>query len=69
MFKNKPRKIEDDIRLYYRHYKQVSKKLVQRRQLDKYTQCSWFLEGLPGKIKERLVRKLKINPDDIVTIN
>ena len=40
VFKNKPRKMEDDIRLYYRHYKQVSKKLVQRRQLDKYTQYS-----------------------------
>ena len=40
VFKNKPRKIEDDIRLYYRHYKQVSEKLVQRRQLDEYTQCS-----------------------------
>ncbi|KAI4193340.1 MAG: hypothetical protein LQ350_008367 [Teloschistes chrysophthalmus] len=66
--KNIKRDDASDTRGYCRLYKTVSETLIKRKKLDEFTQTGWFLEGLPEKMKERLIRKLDIDPEESETM-
>ncbi|MCJ1347938.1 hypothetical protein MMC31_006168, partial [Peltigera leucophlebia] len=48
--KKKPRSEDDNLFHYCHLFASISRDLELRRMLDLYTQCQWFLQGLPGKV-------------------
>ena len=51
--KKKSRNEEDDILYYCRLFASISRGLVLQKRLDQYTQCQWFLQGLPETLLMR----------------
>lgn len=45
--------MKDDLKLYFRQYKSISRSLVRRGQLDEYTRCSWSVKGLTPVLSEK----------------
>ncbi len=41
---------DDNLMHYCRLFASISRDLVSRKRLDLYTQCQWFLQGLPERI-------------------
>ena len=66
--KSKPRTESDDIRQYIRQYTAISEVLVKKKQLEDYTRGVWFLNGLPGAIRGKVIRKNKVDIDKPETI-
>ena len=62
--KKKSRSDKDDILYYCRLFASISKGLVLRRRLDPYTQCQWFLQGLPETILTELFYRYDIDLED-----
>ena len=59
--KNKPRMEEDDIPLYCRRFVAICKQLPGGQRLDNFTQCSWFVQGLPEKLCSELFMRYDID--------
>ena len=66
-YKSKTR-TDDQMRTYSRQFRSISTKLIQWGQLDTYTQCSWYLQGLSDSYRTKLVRKHNFNPSDAETM-
>ena len=62
--KAKPRTEKDNLKQYCRQFYTISHHLVERRQLEAYTRAMWFIQGLPLKVREKVVRKVGCDPDD-----
>ena len=59
--KKKARSEEDNLMHYCQLFASISRDLVLRKRLDRYTQCQWFLQGLP----ERTLMEIFYQYDDI----
>ena len=59
-YKSKIR-IDDQMRIYNRQFKNISIKLIQWKQLNIYTQCSWYLQNLFNFYRIKFVRKHNFN--------
>lgn len=46
---------------FYRDYAEISKELMEKGKLDKYTQLRWFLQGLPSSIQSNLFNHYNID--------
>ena len=55
-FKNKVRK-NNQMRIYSRQFKNISIKLIKWKQLNIYTQCSWYLQRFSNFYRIKLIRK------------
>ena len=62
-FKNRIRGEKEDLRTYVRRFTAISTALINKNQLEAYTQGIWFLEGLPEKVREKLIRKEGVTVD------
>ncbi|KAL9588782.1 MAG: hypothetical protein Q9203_002418 [Teloschistes exilis] len=69
VYKSKPRSTIEETRDFCRFFKTASMRLKQKNQLDSFTRAQWFIEGLPPSLREKLVRKLNIDPDDSETMD
>ncbi|KAL8811791.1 MAG: hypothetical protein Q9200_001523 [Gallowayella weberi] len=69
VYKSKPRSTIEETRDFCRFFKTASQRLKDKNQLDGFTRAQWFIEGLPPSMREKLVRKLNIDPDDSETMN
>ncbi len=47
VFKDKPRTENTEIFQFCHNYSKISKELLEKEKLNKYTQLRWFLQGLP----------------------
>lgn len=63
-FKDKPRTENAKVFQFCRDYSEVSKKLLEKRKLDKYTQLKWFLQGLSFSIQPELFNHYNIDLDE-----
>ena len=54
-FKSKARTEKDDLKQYCRQFHTVSHTLVERGQLETYTRAMWFIQGLPQRLREKVV--------------
>ena len=59
-FKNKIKK-NNQMRIYSRQFKNISIKLIKWKQLNIYTQCSWYLQRLSNSYRIKLIRKHNFN--------
>lgn len=62
--KKKARSKDDDLIHYYQLFASISRDLVLRRRLDLYTQCQWFLQGLPEKVVMEIFYRHDIDLED-----
>lgn len=69
IFKSKPRTEKDDLKQYCRQFHTISYTLVERGQLEKYTRAMWFIQGLPPKTREKVVRKVGCDTEDAETMD
>ncbi|KAI4196166.1 MAG: hypothetical protein LQ350_006714 [Teloschistes chrysophthalmus] len=69
VYKSKPRSTIEETRDFCRFFKTASMRLKQKNQLDSFTRAQWFIEGMPPSLREKLVRKLNIDPDDSETMD
>ena len=53
-FMDKPRIRNSKMLRLCRDYSEISKELMEKGKLDKYTQLRWFLQDLPSSIQSRL---------------
>jgi hypothetical protein len=68
-YKNQTRTDEDDIKVYSTKFKSISTDLRARGMICEYTQCFWFLQGLPEKIRQEIIEALHIDLDEVNTMN
>ncbi len=59
--KNKARSEGDNLMHYCQLFASISRDLVLRKRLDLYTQCQWFLQGLPERIVIEIFYRLDID--------
>ena len=59
-YKNKIR-IDDQMRIYNRQFKNIFVKLIQWKQLNIYTQCSWYLQNFFDFYRIKFMRKHNFN--------
>ena len=52
---------EDDIPLYCRRFVAICRQLPGGQRLDNFTQCSWFVQGLPEKLCSELFMRYDID--------
>ncbi|MCJ1344896.1 hypothetical protein MMC31_003101 [Peltigera leucophlebia] len=62
--KKKSRSENDDLLHYCQLFASVSRDLVLRRRLDRYTQCQWFLQGLPERVVMEIFYRYDIDLED-----
>ena len=62
--KKKSRSEDDDLMHYCQLFASISRDLVLRQRLDRYTQCQWFLQGLPERILMEIFYRYDIDLDD-----
>ncbi|MCJ1347605.1 hypothetical protein MMC31_005833, partial [Peltigera leucophlebia] len=62
-FKDKPRTDNSEVLQFCRDYSEISKELLGKGKLDKYTQLRWFLQGLPPSIQSELFNHYNIDLD------
>jgi len=67
-FVSKDRKSSDDLRQYARQFSAISSVLVEKKVMDEYTRGSWFLQGLPEKIRKKLIKKFQIKEEEPDTL-
>ena len=62
--KKKSRSEDDDLMQYCHMFASISRNLVLRRRLDLYTQCQWFLQGLPERVAMEIFYRYDIDLED-----
>lgn len=62
--KKKPRSEDDNLMRYCYMFASISRDLVLRKRLDLYTQCQWFLQGLPERIVMEIFYRYDIDLED-----
>ena len=62
--KSKVRTERDDVRHYAQQFAAIANKLAVRGEIGSYERVTWFLQGLPAKMTERVVRGAKLDPTD-----
>ena len=62
--KRKTRSEDDDLMHYCHMFALISRDLVSRQRLDRYTQCQWFLQGLPERIVMEIFYRYDIDLED-----
>lgn len=68
-FKSIRREWDSKIRGFVREYTAISERVKERGQLDDFTRCLWFLQGLPEKLRNQVMRNLIIDTDELDTFN
>lgn len=63
VFKRKPRIENAELLQFCRDYSEISKELLEKGKLDKYTQLRWFLQGFPSSIQSKLINHYNIDLD------
>ena len=63
-FKDKPSTKNTEVLQFCRDYSEISKELLGKGKLDRYTQLRWFLQGLPSSIQSKLINHYDIDPDE-----
>ena len=64
LFKKKFRSEDDNLMQYCYMFASISRDLVSRQMLDRYTQCQWFLQGLPERIVMEIFHQYDIDLED-----
>jgi hypothetical protein len=54
----------EDVEGYSRQYAHISKELLSQGKIDKWTQCHWYLKGLPKDIRTQLFLRHSIDLDE-----
>ena len=62
--KKKSRSEDDDLLHYCQFFASISRDLVLRKRLDLYTQCQWFLQGLPERVVMEIFYRYDIDLED-----
>ena len=62
--KKKAQSEDNDLMQYCYMFASISRDLVLRRRLDPYTQCQWFLQGLPEKVVIEIFCRHDIDLED-----
>ena len=62
-FKDNHRTENAEVLQFCRDYSEISKELLGKGKLDKYTQLRWFLQGLPSSIQSKLINHYNIDLD------
>ena len=62
-FKDKPRTQNAEVLQFCRDYSEISKELLGKEKLDRYTQLRWFLQGLPSAVQFKLIDQYDIDLD------
>ena len=62
--KKKSRSEDDDLMQYCYMFASISRDLVLRKRLGLYTQCQWFLQGLPERIVMEIFYRYDIDLED-----
>ncbi|MCJ1348040.1 hypothetical protein MMC31_006271 [Peltigera leucophlebia] len=62
--KKKSRSEDDDLFHYCQLLASISRDLMLRKRLDLYTQCQWFLQGLPEKVVMDIFYRYNIDLED-----
>ena len=60
-FKDKPRTENAEVLQFCHEYSEISKELLVKGKLDKYTQLRWFLQGLSSFIQSKLINQYNID--------
>ncbi|MGI4816393.1 MAG: hypothetical protein ACRYE7_00135, partial [Janthinobacterium lividum] len=68
-FKNKPRDEKSDVRQYIWQFTTISGTLVRNGEIPEFTQTQWFLEGLPERIRGKVVKRCKVNRNEPKTMS
>ncbi len=55
---------DDNLMQYCYMFTSISRDLVLRKRLDLYTQCQWFLQGLPERILMEIFYQYDIDLED-----
>ena len=62
-YKSQPRTTNGEIRGYVREYTALSASTLRKGDIDEFTRCLWFLQGLPDGIRTKVVRRTGIDPE------
>ena len=68
LYKNIQRERGADLGEYITNYHNMSQKLVETRVISTFLQGTWFLQGLPEKIQEIVVRRAQVNVNKLETV-
>ncbi|EFW14247.1 conserved hypothetical protein [Coccidioides posadasii str. Silveira] len=60
----KPRAWDGNIRAYVQEYTTITSTVQANGRLDEFTKVSWFLQGLPEKLQNKIIDKAKLNLSD-----
>ncbi|MCJ1342812.1 hypothetical protein MMC31_001001 [Peltigera leucophlebia] len=60
----KPRSEDEDLLHYCQLFASISRGLVLRKRLDRYTQCQWSLQGLPERVVMEIFYRYDIDLED-----
>lgn len=56
-------------RNYCMQFQSIAKKLMDRKELDSYTSCLWFMQGLPESKQSKVMRKAGLKSEDASTFD
>ncbi len=62
--KKKARSEDDDLMHYCQLFASISRDLILRKRLDLYSQCQWFLQGLPERVVMEIFYRHDIDLED-----
>lgn len=68
-FKNKPRTENAKVLQFCSHYLEISKVLLGKKKLDRYTQLRWFLQGLLSLVQSKLFNYYNLDLNGKVASN
>ncbi|EFW13398.1 conserved hypothetical protein [Coccidioides posadasii str. Silveira] len=60
----KPHAWDGNIRTYIQEYTTITSTVQANGRLDEFTKVSWFLQGLPEKLQNKVIDKAKLNLSD-----
>ena len=60
-YKAKAAAEKEDLKQYCLHFYFIAAHLLKKRELDEYTACLWFLQGLKKSRRLKIIRKASIN--------
>jgi len=59
-YKTQTRSEDDDIKAYCIRFKSIADEVIKQANIDSYTVCLWFLEGLPRKMRSKIMEAQKV---------
>lgn len=68
-YKNTTSDGREGLKNYTLQFRSIAKKLLDKKELDEYTACFWFIQGLPASKQVKVMKKASLKADEPTTYN